>query len=255
MTTGMKVFLACAIGAFIGSMVALELNPYFWWLGLIVGGFAGYISYEFKAVMNAVPKAWGIVRKKIREDISETRISRPIKILAYIIFGYLFFLALGVCFCANFFFLHTLLTPKTNFWFYMKKLSAESGIFLSLPFFSFSFTLLTCMFIDNLEGGKSNKQIIVAALFPTVMPLIFTLFIVIYIMYKKGSLVISFTKHLFLLIHSDIRLLCGIDAAIGTGIGYLAGNAIVGMLAGGVFGLINYELVSKRLLKLQPKNI
>ena len=59
---------------------------------------------------------------------------------------------------------------------------------------------------------------------------------------------------IFVLIHSDIRLLCGVDAAIGAGIGYFAGSVIVGMFAGGLFGVVNYEVVSKRLLKLHLQN-
>jgi len=56
-----KVFVACALGAFIGALAALELNSYFWWLGLIVGGLVGYLTYEFKEVIEAVRQAWKAV--------------------------------------------------------------------------------------------------------------------------------------------------------------------------------------------------
>ena len=52
------------------------------------------------------------------------------------------------------------------------------------------------------------------------------------------------------LIHSDIRLLCGTDAAIGAVVGFLFGYAIVGAIIGGFLGVLNYELVSKRLLRV-----
>lgn len=54
----LKIFIACALGAGIGTAVALQLHPYFWWVGLITGGLVGYFSYEFKAVCRAVPQAW-----------------------------------------------------------------------------------------------------------------------------------------------------------------------------------------------------
>lgn len=41
-----KIFTACAIGSFIGALVALELQPLWWWLGLVIGGLVGYLSYE-----------------------------------------------------------------------------------------------------------------------------------------------------------------------------------------------------------------
>ena len=63
----------------------------------------------------------------------------------------------------------------------------------------------------------------------------------------------KFVKTVFVLIHSDIRLLCGTDAAIGALIGYFTGNVIIGMLAGGIIGVVNYELISKRLLRLHLK--
>ena len=62
-----------------------------------------------------------------------------------------------------------------------------------------------------------------------------------------------FSKQVLVLIHSDVRLLCGTDAAIGAGIGYLAHNPLIGALAGGILGLANYELVSIRWLKLVPR--
>jgi hypothetical protein len=61
-----------------------------------------------------------------------------------------------------------------------------------------------------------------------------------------------FAKEIFVEIHSDIRLLCGVDAAIGAGIGYFTDNTLIGALAGGLFGVLNYYLISIKLLKLVP---
>ena len=75
------------------------------------------------------------------------------------------------------------------------------------------------------------------------------------------SLVI-FPWVLFKLIHSEKRLLCGIDAGLGTTVAYfLSLNfvplttatfiffVICGGILGAGFGIINYELVSKRIFK------
>jgi hypothetical protein len=53
----LKIFVSCAFGAGIGTLVALEMHTYLWWIGLLVGGFTGYLSYEFKAVVYAIPRA------------------------------------------------------------------------------------------------------------------------------------------------------------------------------------------------------
>src|SRR5207253_919220 len=37
-----------------------------------------------------------------------------------------------------------------------------------------------------------------------------------------------FVWHLFLLIHSELRLLCGVDALIGAGVGYFMHSALIG---------------------------
>lgn len=58
-----------------------------------------------------------------------------------------------------------------------------------------------------------------------------------------------FCWELFLRIHSEIRLLCGIDAMIGTTIGYFAGSAIIGALVGGLFGVLNYAIITELYLK------
>jgi hypothetical protein len=54
----LKIFIACAIGAAVGTVVALDVNKYFWWIGLLAGGATGYLSYEWRAVIAAVPAAY-----------------------------------------------------------------------------------------------------------------------------------------------------------------------------------------------------
>ena len=67
---------------------------------------------------------------------------------------------------------------------------------------------------------------------------------------KKPCLFLKrFCWELLLCIHSEMRLLCGIDAMIGTAIGYFAGSVIVGALAGGLFGVFNYAVITELCLK------
>jgi len=74
---------------------------------------------------------------------------------------------------------------------------------------------------------------------------------IFYILYVGTTNVAKFIKNIVILIHSEERLLCGVDAAIGSAIGYFTGNVFIGTLVGGIFGVANYVIVSKRILKLR----
>lgn len=63
----------------------------------------------------------------------------------------------------------------------------------------------------------------------------------------------QFVRVFFRLIHSDLRLLCAFDAALGAAVGYFTGSALLGALIGGFAGVANYEIISKRVLNLIPR--
>jgi len=67
---------------------------------------------------------------------------------------------------------------------------------------------------------------------------------------RSGAFIKHFSVIWFKEIHSDIRLLCACDAALGTAVGYFSSNALIGALAGGVLGVINYEIITVRVMKL-----
>lgn len=72
-----------------------------------------------------------------------------------------------------------------------------------------------------------------------------------------------FFKKFFLLVHSEIRLLCAVDSLFGVIAGYLISRAyslpllagvLAGMAAGAIIGLIQYQVFSVWILKLRLKN-
>jgi hypothetical protein len=65
---------------------------------------------------------------------------------------------------------------------------------------------------------------------------------------------ILFICRVFKYIHSDRRLLCFCEGALGTLAGMYWGNPIIGFIAGVLFGLISYQVISIRILKLKPKH-
>lgn len=66
--------------------------------------------------------------------------------------------------------------------------------------------------------------------------------------------VAQFVVGVFIYVHSQRRMICFVDATIGAAIGYSFGSAIIGAIAGAILGVINYEIVSVRLLRLVPSS-
>lgn len=256
-----KVFLACALGAFMGTMVSLEVNRYFWWLGLITGGFVGYISHEFKKVVMAVPTAWRKARgwQPYRAWWREylqltfafgglmTTFFTPaiIALMVVVDFPLLNYASMArwlVCFFGG-----VVMGTLTFYDWPIEKLAREGRDlrrdlrFVSNPF-RFYFWLLPKW---TLKGGwwlLRNSPSLINEM---------TVAIAIGIS-AAAKFTVRFGRFFFREIHSDIRMLCGLDAAIGTVIGYFAGSAVIGALAGGLWGALNFEILSIRILKLVP---
>lgn len=257
MNTQAKVFLACAFGAAIGTLVSLQLSPLFWWAGTLVGGLVGYPSYEAREIVRAAPVAWRYATDRPQGywlDVGKR------------IAGYALFL--------------TWVPLAILLWFvnipYLREVDGKSAIELygllgalgvaGLFGFTLLFSMGTVIFgmaALAAEARGNGKEVLEAGLElnPFTVCIALGHFAVVALLEKRFYLpalwrgmanVFHFFWHLFRLIHSDLRLLCGLDAAIGAGIGYAFGNVLIGALAGGLIGLVNYELVSRRLLKLVP---
>ncbi|MBU4223628.1 hypothetical protein KJ934_00095 [Patescibacteria group bacterium] len=234
----LKIFISCALGAGIGTLVALELNHYFWWLGLLAGGLVGYLSYEFKMVVSATRQSWHPDFAKI--------FWRTLTIASMVTSSFVF----GVL-------VYWTITHGYPDGYWAKELFV-------LTFFSYNIPFAAALYKLISELCSREKEFSAADWRKTLWftnPIAIIVYWPLWILWKAPRFIIKqvflaiqkvvvFLIAVFVLIHSDIRLLCGVDAAIGAGIGYYAGSVIVGMLAGGILGVINYEIVSRRLLKL-----
>jgi len=252
MNRTLKIFVACALGGGIGTFVALQLNTYFWWLGLIAGGFVGYIGYDIKAVALAIPEAWHRTShyfgdKQKRAKVFWISIACISFLSTFAVFNCLSWLA-------NF--------PSGD--------KAQERLFM-LNIMLFLITLLGFVFRSMLpfesDVVKNAKRLVFFLSPPAYFiywpfkfaVLVFQEFLMpIWEMIKSipGGFIglCKFTKTVFVLIHSEFRLLCMLDAALGAGIGYWFGSALIGALAGGAFGVFNYQIISKWWLKLAPAN-
>lgn len=264
-----KVFLACAIGAGLGSLVALEVHRYLWWVGLIAGGFTGYLSYEWRAVLRAIPAAYRAARGWVPDWLFWKHVAwwwlNSINICFYA-FGLMFFLVLTKAVP------HEKSALPLSSW---QAVSVMAAITIPL-------CLLLAMFIASLdqqnvepcsdamewrknrvrETAKISYFIAPHMLFFWHLPRVIWWMLkrlpraVLIAVPEMASDVVDavgffrrFAWQLFLRIHSEMRLLCGLDAMLGAAIGYFTGSALVGAVAGGLCGVLNYAVVTERWLK------
>lgn len=234
-----KIFIASGFGAWIGTLVALSTNQMFWWIGTIIGAVIGYLTYEFKEVLRAIKIAWKTTIR-IRPDWKSWKL-----LIKHFFWLYIFTLNLVPIGLA----IAVLSEEKFN----------KVPAILSLMCQACLGVTVFVFFLSVSEMKTRSKDIVIEniKMFRSLTPFhVYLIYIpkIFYFLYRKGiPASVAFIKKVIVLIHSDIRLLCGFNAAIGTGIGYFAGSAIIGMLFGGFIGILNYELISKKVLHLSPK--
>jgi len=233
-----KIFVASGFGAWIGTLVALSTNQ-MWWIGTIIGAVIGYLTYEFKEVLRAIKIVWKTTIR-IRPDWKSWKL-----LIKHFFWLYIFTLNLVPIGLA----IAVLSEEKFN----------KVPAILSLMCQACLGVTVFVFFLSVSEMKTRSKDIVIEniKMFRSLTPFhVYLIYIpkIFYFLYRKGiPASVAFIKKVIVLIHSDIRLLCGFNAAIGTGIGYFAGSAIIGMLFGGFIGILNYELISKKVLHLSPK--
>jgi hypothetical protein len=255
---GWKVFSASALGAGLGSLVALEVVAWLWWFGLLVGGLVGYLSYEWRAVVAAVPKAYRAARswqpKPLPADVWPmfvwstlawmsifANIISIVVLLVYLRAGWgdgVYGVVAGMSFG------NLMLSPNVAWAMAQDKYRfgqpwENAATARRVTYFSF----LPLLIFWHLPRGiwwivrRIPRAVVVAA-----------------IGIGRGAVAfVRFVRHfgweVFIRIHSEVRLICGVDAMLGAGVGYFAGSAIIGAAVGGLFGIVNFALVTERWLR------
>ncbi len=257
-----KVFLASAFGALIGALVGIQMGH---WAGLgtvappticIAVGFAiGYLSYEFKNVVRALPAAW-----------KQTTSWKPNKEWWRAYFANIM---------AH---LGSSLTVATALNFLLLIIEIGSGHLREVHTYqgmvaTYILSLLFGLVIGGTKynentrflkrtvedfGTLSNPFRIYFWLVPKHALLVLWKIIreipyAVSLLWEALVFIATWWWNAFKLTHSEIRLLCGMDAAIGAVVGYYYGNALIGAIIGGAWGVFNFEVFSIRLFRFVPK--
>lgn len=233
-----KVFIACALGAGIGAFTALEVARALWWVGMLVGGFVGYLTYDPMAVGRAARTAWRTVggwQPDWAYWKAFTVISGAFMAIVFSVTTLMMIISLVV---GN----HGMVYDE-NGWFPM--ICVFMGLVLFLGF--------TIAEEDKNDQSRLRKWELAILLGN---PLVAPFYGLVKLVQCTPSILRGawrFVCVFFRLIHSDLRLLCAFDAALGASVGFFTGSALLGALIGGVMGVANYEIISKRVWKLIPR--
>lgn len=257
---GFKVFVASALGAFIGSLVGLQLMPMFWWVGMLAGGLVGYVAFDAKAVMRSVAVAYRQTRYVLAQLRAEVvsggrQLARAMLSTGRLVSG---MIVLGLSWTAPYVIITYIvkthgISPNSFATWFMDGANPWSVLLVaaSLNIGIGVIVLFGGVFLaDELYGPHVTDENVLRTLRLYSNPTA----VLCYWLPRGVILSLTFLSvffwKLFRLVHSDRRLLCGLDAATGAAAGTYFHNPLVGALVGGLFGLLNYELVSKRWLKL-----
>jgi hypothetical protein len=255
MKTEKRIVFACFTGAALGAVVAMQLH-YFWWLGILVGGATGYLSFSFREVMAAAVTAWntlsggGLKGHALKTGLVNA--ARFLAILGCVIVGAVsaFILLIGVIMLCT-------ATPEvTSRWHAVPAASARMPIprvfWLSAAAGVLVLGSALFVWILRLPDRKRTWTAMVGcvAATPLVLPLTLA-FVFLSVIVPPGIRFMGrLARQTFILVHSEVRLLCLTDALLGALIGYLFANALIGGLAGAALGWLNYRFISVRWLKL-----
>lgn len=264
MSRSLQIFLVCAAGACIGTLVSLQTWGS-WALGCLVGATLGYVCIDLRGVTRALQYAW-----------ANTRFWESIKKCCNGIAYGVALLATGFAIVVTFFYTLALCIflgggEGPFAWPHTFAFNFGDPVQYGLVFFvlglSSAAAAIVAGYVTHRQRAFSKESwALIGTLFFKYNPYGFFCYtapkytIVGTIAFCSVSRELASSSWHFIIlfvryIHSDIRVLCAIDAAIGAGIGYAAGNVLLGTFAGGILGFLNYEIISKRVLKLVPEKM
>ncbi len=258
---GFKVFMASALGAFIGSLIGVQLTHLFWWVGMLVGGIVGYVGYDAKSALLSIPVAYRQTRYLLArlwtEVVSEGRKLAKFGLAALMVISGLIVLGLSwtapCAIAVNIATNHGVSFNSFALWF----MNGEHNIWPVLVctvlwnllfgiVLAIGAVFVTHLIVSSDPSGQMTRRV----MFLYTNPTAWLCYWLPKGLWFTGTFLAVFLWKLFRLVHSDRRLLCGLDAAIGATGGIYYHNPLIGALAGGLVSLIDYELVSKRWLKV-----
>ncbi len=290
----LSVVFACFLGSLIGGLSALEINQYFaygkylWGVGALLGGLTAYVVVDFHEFRACLAKSYQESKEnfahKYKQIVGWEFDCEYWRTIASIEVG-LFSLTSSCAIAAILFDYFAGFNQQNGH-------EAFGGLLYVCSFASFlsAAGCVTVMFTvpfahkrfpdQKREQSLMETRQVALVLIKYCNPISFffcPLYIVFTSLYYFGvalwqgfpgfiRVVIELSPFVwtacrqffvngFIYVHSERRTLCFVDATIGASFGFGFGSAIVGAFVGAMLGLVNYEFVSVRMLKLAPKKV
>lgn len=252
----LKVFLAIALGAFLGGITALWLDGSFWWAGVLVGGVIGFVVYDIEQIIQATQSCYReMTSHDARYNMGLVRYmaySLGGRSSRYILVGTVFF---------------TLVSPSL-----IKPAVVNTHPFLILGsiaalsfLISMAFTLKVALdeYSSNykLFGGgdvellvnKAKKDFLTENLFSYALrkckQLKVNLKKFVIGLCKLTRFLAVLSWRVFRAVSTEIRLLCGAYAALGATAVYFTHAPFRCAAFAAVIGLLHYEILYKRVFR------
>ncbi|MDO8686919.1 MAG: hypothetical protein Q7K11_01790 [Candidatus Berkelbacteria bacterium] len=264
-----RIFIAAALGTMAGLYASIAFLPAIaWWFGALVSGICAGFLYALPDIIRYSPLAFQVAKndsKKIRGIFS----AFPKIIRGMPSYGKWYLLLMIMYF------------SLTLTWMWLVVVIDRDNLYAPIVILAGFFYIAPAVIIamwPSLKKTEAEKiKAAKKALFYITPP--GTLFMLALGMVKFGPrtikgmaklfsmilldigyFLITFAKTLFFLVHSKELVLCGIDAGFGVLISYpllvTAGNLqtgpalLFGGLIGGILGVLHYEIVSVRILRV-----
>lgn len=282
-----NIVVGCFVGGFIGTLVAFLVAPKLLALGMLAGiavGFiTGYVACDFLAFISAIPGAWHLAMtgtKAISKSL--VRAERWVRKNYVDLFSFFFSALPGYAFAVVMLYSQPKPVPIAG-WVVMIAVVGTMaavcsvGLFFAVPHYIMK--LDKKVVVDghwdecDYDEVRQNKGYVLRHTLTSVAivsiigwPYLLSWLIPKWVgigLYVIARVVARFLWELFRLIHSQERILCGVDSALGciTAFFIFRGHAnsplellfvcVCGGLIGAATGIIDYKLVTKRLLKFQ----
>lgn len=266
MTHGWKsVALACALGGFLGTACAHEIAVRFQYgqhlafLGTMVGALVSYLAIDFRQFLRGVGAAWStVIGLRIEADAL-----KAVGILGSGIaaFYFTFVVILFVLIFAPMF----IFGPVDHRVLELAGSTILAVIVMGYGLAAAIVALSAAKYRDTVARHKSYAAYVdfgmtvlrhanlVSATWYGLCWARLGLAQVPYASRIAFNAVKGFLREVFILVHSERRLICLVDGGLGAIIGYyIFGSAIAGGIVGAILGVINFEIVSVRWLKIVP---
>jgi hypothetical protein len=259
-----RIFLACSVGAIAGLAAAMALPHIIWWLGALAGAGAGGLIYAFREIkhyapeaarfswhaLSFIPKACSAAASLYRAAKNANAVTRWTVIAVCMLFATLASWITGIV---------TVPTGAGVPGAYLFSVLFGGLVLVVIAFYTTS----TRINADSIGKTPTLASVKRGAFFASPLgPPVWILMNLVPAVYETGKFFAVFTKTLFVYVHSKELVLCAVDSGLTVAVSYplfvvalglSAGPTLLaGGLVGGMLGVVNYEILSKRVLHLVP---